>query len=199
MWHKPDRRHDLVVILPCNALRDRSINLLHSIRIPALSEHRGCFRSLRKQDNPRSSPPQPVNRVRIRKLLLHQPQQRVLHKTATRQRRQPTRFVHSHQMRIIQQHLELLRSSGLKPRRTVPHQRLPSSKHLAAISNNAVHRDLTATQLPPPLLFTGVRINPRQMCQQRPALIFRANNRRIRIAPIQHGSQSTHLPQRPPR
>lgn len=65
---------------------------------------------------------------------------------AARERRQPARFVHGQQVLILKQHSKVPRRVGLHPRRTMPHQRLPCTRHFASARDHAVNADFPVVQ-----------------------------------------------------
>ena len=80
----------------------------------------GPQRCFGEEDDPASGSAQPVDRVCVGGLLLHQAQERVFHEAAAGQGGQPAGFVDGQQMRVFKEDFKVLRGVWFDPRWTVP-------------------------------------------------------------------------------
>ena len=120
VWYKADGCEDFVGVVLGNALSQRPIEFLNSGCVPVRAQLSGGLRRSGKEDDAGSAPAQPVDRICVRGLLLHQPQEGVFHEAAAREGWQSARFVDGQQMRVIKQYFEVLRSVRFDPGWTVP-------------------------------------------------------------------------------
>ena len=120
MRYKSDGCENFVGIVLCNALRQRSVDFLNSGCVPVFAQFSGGLRRFREENDASSSSAQPVDRVCVGGLLLHQAQEGVFHEAAARESGQPARFVDGQQMRIFKQNFEVQRAVWFDPGWTVP-------------------------------------------------------------------------------
>ncbi len=147
MWYKADGGENFVGVVLCNALRQRPVDFLNSGCVPVCLQFRGCLRSLGEEDDAGSGSAQPVDRVCVGDLLLHQAQESVFHEAAAGEGGQPSRFVDGQQMRVMKQDFEVLRSVWFDPRGTVPDKGLAGSERFASGGGDAVDGDFAVVQI----------------------------------------------------
>src|ERR1700678_4207051 len=99
---------------------------------------RGRLRCFGEEDDAGSGSTQPVDRVAVGGLLLHQAQESVFHEAAAGEGRQPARFVDGQQMRVIKQYFEVLRSVRFDPGWAVPDKGLACNERFASRGGDAV-------------------------------------------------------------
>jgi len=75
--YKSDGCENFVGIVLCNALRQRSVDFLNSGCVPVFAQFSGGLRRFREENDASSSSAQPVDRVCVGGLLLHQAQEGV--------------------------------------------------------------------------------------------------------------------------
>src|SRR6202522_523268 len=99
---------------------------------------RGRLRCFGEEDDAGSGSAQPVDRVCVGGLLLHQAQEGVFHETAAGEGWQPAGFVDCQQMGVLKQDFEVLRGVWFNPGWTVPDKGLAYSDQFASGGGGAV-------------------------------------------------------------
>ena len=147
---------------------------------------RGRLRCFGEEDDACGGSAQPVDRVGVGGLLLHQAQEGVLHEAAAGEGGQPARFVDGQQMGVIKQDFEVLRSVWFDPGWTVPDKGLICSDRFASGGGDAVEGDFAAVQFLLPGLWGGVWVKACQVGEQGSSVIFADDDCGIGMAPVEH-------------
>ena len=108
---------------------------------------RGRLRCFGEEDDAGGGSAQPVDRVCVGGLLLHQAQEGVFHEAAAGEGGQSAGFVDGQQMGIIKQDFEVLRAVWFDPGWAVPDKGLACSDRFASGGGDAVEGDFAVVQV----------------------------------------------------
>ena len=120
MRYKADGCENFVGVVLCNVLSQRPVDFLNSGCVPVCGSFSSRLRCFGEEDDAGSGSAQPVDRVCIGGLLLHQAQEGVFHEAGAGESGQPARFVDGQQMGVFKQDFEVLRSVWFDPGWAVP-------------------------------------------------------------------------------
>ena len=144
--YEADGREEFVGVVLCNVLSQRQVGLLNFWCVLICGQTRGRSRCFSEKDDARGGSAQPMDRVCVGDVLLHQAEEGVFHEAAAGEGGQPAGFVDGQQLGVFKQDFEVLRAVWFVPGWTVSDKGLAESDRFASVGGDTVDGDFAVVQ-----------------------------------------------------